>query len=104
MSNVLLLCGLVPTNQQQKEPVRALGIVDPVSRAEIDLQFQDPAEEVPMVSRIPMDQPIDAHLDLGLPDHVAERVDPLAIFQRFFYAYVPLYPADYSLSTAPALE
>ena len=57
-----------------------------------------------MVSRIPMDQPIDAHLDLGLPGHVAERVDPLAIFQRFFYAHVSLYPADYSLSTAPALE
>jgi hypothetical protein len=58
-----------------------------VARTEVDLEFRDATVQVPVLARIPGDQPLDPNEDPGSTGGVLERVDPAGVLVSLVYTH-----------------
>jgi hypothetical protein len=61
--DIVCLTRLVASGQKQQQSRSALRVVDPVTRAYVDLEFADATGQVAMLPRIATDQALDPYED-----------------------------------------
>jgi hypothetical protein len=66
---------LVPTGKQDNQLSTSFGIVNPVSRTDVDLEFADPCSQPSVLAWISVCQPIDSNLDARSTLTVLERLE-----------------------------
>lgn len=77
--DVLGLGGLVASNQEKQEAIATLRVINAVSRTEVDLQLRYAFRQVAVSAGIPVNQPVNANLNLGAANPVLQGVDPVAL-------------------------
>jgi hypothetical protein len=65
-----------PASKNDDDP-RSLRVVEAVTRAEVNLQLQNPISEYPMLTRIPVKEPLDANLNSSTAGTLFERINPI---------------------------
>jgi hypothetical protein len=70
------LCGFAAARQQNDQYFSALRVINAISGSDIKFQFANPAELYSMLTRISVDQPIDAGLNSRESDSVSQTAEP----------------------------
>src|SRR3990172_11912250 len=84
--DIFLLRRFVTSGQQNNDHSTAIGVVDPVPRAEIDLEFANAVGQRSMLAWIAIYQAIHTDLDSRASSPILERVDPVSIDLCDLYA------------------
>jgi hypothetical protein len=83
--DVLGLDRLIASCEEKQQSRPALRVVDPVARADVDLELRNTAGEVTVLTRVSGDQSLDPNEDPGSTRSVLERVDPLGVLFSLVY-------------------
>jgi hypothetical protein len=80
--DIFRLGRFVPTRKQDDQFSTSFGIVNPVSRTDVDLEFADPCSQPSVLAWISVCEPIDSNLDARSTLTVLEGVNPVPLDLR----------------------